>query len=562
MNTKQTRSLTSLTDKRIARLGAAVLAGVIVLGAAGWFWKESNVGGEAERKGTGPAPGKADIAQAGQPAGKSAVIQLSADQQRTIGLKTAPVTSGTFHDMLIAPGRIAPNELQYAYITPRAAGVVRSVTAHVGQDVKAGDLLATIDSPEVGRARLELYTMLQTLEIAQAQADWEETIYRNTLELLERLQRGESSAEIHTAFQDRALGANRERMMTAYAQYRLAVTTFDRHRELYAQKLITTKQFEKVSAEFEVAQATYQSLMDQMGYEARLANTRAHQALRQAETSVRAARERLRILGVKPDGTEPDVAGNKVVGVKPDGTLPPTSKESVTAEKPEAILPETGDKNGAVKPVGAEPDKATKPNEAPVSTYSIWAPFDGTILEREMIVPGVAVDTTHRIFTLANLATVWVEASVHESDFGFLHRSRGGQIRLRSDAYPERDFEGEVIYTGDLVDEKSRTVKLLARCKNSERLLKPGMFVEVQVLSRSGQAAAQVPSGALLTQGNRTFLYVRTGPDMFTRREVQIEPPRGDTTVVRSGLEPGEEVVVEGGFKLKSLDLHLTTAQR
>ena len=110
--------------------------------------------------------------------------------------------------------------------------------------------------------------------------------------------------------------------MTAYAQYRLAVTTFDRNRELYAQKLITTKQFEKVSADFEVAQATYQSLMDQMGYEARLANTRAHQALRQAETSVRAARERLRILGVKPDGTEPDVAGNKVVGVKPDGTLP------------------------------------------------------------------------------------------------------------------------------------------------------------------------------------------------------------------------------------------------
>ena len=77
-----------------------------------------------------------------------------------------------------------------------------------------------------------------------------------------------------------------------------------------------------------------------------------------------------------------------------------------------------------------------------------------------------------------------------------------------------------------------------------------------------GQAAAQVPSAALLTQGNRTFLYVRTGPDMFIRREVQVEPPRGDTTVVRSGLEPGEEIVVEGAFKLKSLDSQLTTAQR
>jgi len=302
--------------------------------------------------------------------------------------------------------------------------------------------------------------------------------------------------------------------------------------------------------------------MDQMGYEARLANTRAHQALRQAETSVRAARERLRILGVKPDGTEPDVAGNKVVGVKPDGSLPATTKENATTEKPETILPEAGGKNSTVKPVGADPDKATKPKEAPVSTYSIWAPFDGTILDREMIVPGVAVDTTHRIFTMANLATVWVEASVHESDFGMLERSRGGKIRLRTDAYPGRQFEGEVIYAGDLVDEKSRTVKLLAKCQNPDRLLKPGMFVEVQVLSRRGQQAVLVPSAALLTQESRTFLYVRTGPDMFTRREVQVEPPRGDTTVVHSGLEPGEEVVVEGGFKLKSLDSQLTTAQR
>src|SRR5262249_42008966 len=226
------------------------------------------------------------------------------------------------HDVLSAPGRIAPNESQYAYITPRAAGVVRSVTAHVGQDVKAGDLLATIDSPEVGQARLELYTLLQALEIARAQADWQETIYKNTLELLQRLQRGETPDEIHTAFKDRALGENRERMMTAYAEYRLAVATYERNRELAAHQPLTTKQYQQVSADFEVAEAAYQGLMDQMGYEARLANIRAHQALKQAETSVRAARERLRILGVKPDGTEPEVAAGKVVGVKPDGTLP------------------------------------------------------------------------------------------------------------------------------------------------------------------------------------------------------------------------------------------------
>jgi membrane fusion protein, heavy metal efflux system len=163
---------------------------------------------------------------------------------------------------------------------------------------------------------------------------------------------------------------------------------------------------------------------------------------------------------------------------------------------------------------------------------------------------------------MANLATVWVEADIHESDFDSLARSRGGKIRFRSPAYPGREFEGEVTYTGDLVDEKSRRVKLLARAKNPERLLKPGMFVEVQVLSPRGKTAPLIPAAALLTQGSRMIVYVRTGPDQFTGREVDVEISRGGTTVVRSGLESGEVVVVEGGFKLKSLAVQLASAER
>ncbi len=117
-------------------------------------------------------------------------------------------------------------------------------------------------------------------------------------------------------------------------------------------------------------------------------------------------------------------------------------------------------------------------------------------------------------------------------------------------------------YAGDLVEEKSRTVKLLAVASNPDRLLKPGMFVEVEVFSPRSAPAAQVPASALLTQGSRTFVYVRHGPDRYDRREVEAEPPRGDVAAVLSGLEPGEEVVVEGGFKLKALAVQEATALR
>ncbi|MDR3638593.1 MAG: efflux RND transporter periplasmic adaptor subunit [Isosphaeraceae bacterium] len=553
-----------LANKRLIG-GSAVVVCLSALTAAGWWpFAGARIRHESRAQNKRPATAAAPASEAAEQEDRPASVRLSEEQQKAIGLKTVKVTSGSSYDVLTAPGRIAPNETQYAYITPRAAGVVRSVTAHVGQDVKAGDLLATIDSPEVGDGRLELYTRLQTLDVARAQADWQETIFRNTLELVERLRKGQTPDQIHEAFADKALGENREKLMTAYAQYRLAAATIERNRDLFAQKLITPKQFEQVNADYDVARATYQSLMDQMGYGARLANVRAQQAKDQAETAVRAAQERLRILGVKPDGTEPEVAGGKVIGVNPDGTLSGPGSDALPATvKPETILPREGSKRHAVvQPVGAAPEPGEKSKDSPVSSYSIWAPFDGTILDREMIVPGVAVDKTHRIFTMANLSSVWVEANVHESDFRMLVRSRGGKVRFRSPAYPDRVFEGEVIYTGDLVDEASRTVKLLARAQNPDRALKPGMFVAVEVFSPDDKSGPQVPLSALLTHGSRTFVYVRTGPDRFARREIETSVPHGDRVTVRAGLESGEEVVAEGAFKLKALAAQTAGAER
>lgn len=542
--------LPKLASQPAWRRWVAVVVALAVLGGGGvWLWNRSR------EKLPKSEPGKQPAAvRAPQPETSTSPIHLTDAQQRAIGLRTVRVTSEPSLDVLTAPGRVAPNEAQYAYITPRASGVVRSVLAHIGQDVKAGDLLATIDSPQVGEARLELYTKLQTLEVAQSQADWQAMTYKNTLDLVERLRKHETPDTIHAAFEGKPVGENREKLLTAYAQFLLASAKINRNRDLFKQNLITTKYFEEVNADYEVARSTYESLMDEMGYSVRLSNIRAQQALRQAQASVRAAQEHLRILGVKPDGTEPPIAEGKVLGIGLDRTLPAAGSSAHVDVKPETILP-TGPAPlaPAVKPVG--PGGAVELNlqDAPVSNYSIWAPFDGTILDREMIVPGVAVDTTHRIFTLANLSTVWIEASVHESDFAMLEHTDGDSVRLRSPAYPGRVFTGTVIYAGDLVDEKSRAIKLLARADNPDRRLKPGMFVEVEILRPGEGKVSRVPASAVLHEGTRNFVYLRVGPDQFLRREVEADPVRGDAVTIRGGVVPGDEVVTDGAAKLKSL---------
>ncbi len=493
----------------------------------------------------------------GADASTAPVVRLSLDQQQSIDLQTEPAWSGASHDILKAPGQVIPDETRYAFITPRAPGVVRSVAGHVGEDVKAGDLLATIDSSDVAQARLELVTRLQELEIAQTRADWQEEIYQSTDELIEQLQAGQSPQEIQQRFEDRAVGKNRERLLTAYAEFRLADSMLKRYEGLRKDNAVSLEKFQQVRAEYDAELATYKALMDLVGYEARLDLSRARQDLKQAETAVRVARERLRVLGVRPDGTEPEIRGGKVVGVQPDGTLPSTAgrnQADLEKVKPEEILPGSkGKETAVVEPVGVHTDGAAdRPEHSPISTYSIWAPFDGTILDRELVVPGVYVDTTHRIFQLADLSRVWIEVHVQETDFGLLARSREAVARFRSPAYPGRIFEGKVIYTGDLVDEKTRSILLLAQAPNPDRALKPGMFVEVEVLSPSETPAVYVPRSALLSEEDDQFVYVRTGPEQFERRVVTLGTQEENRVAVLKGVKAGEEVVVRGAFKLKA----------
>jgi multidrug efflux pump subunit AcrA (membrane-fusion protein) len=465
------------------------------------------------------------------------VVRLTADQQRAIPLRTATIQAGPVASVLKAPGRVAPDETHYAYITPRAAGVVRSVTAQIGQEVKAGDLLAVIDSPDVAQARLDLVTRTQAMDVARAKADWQDALYRSTNELIERLKANDTPDEIHRRFEDRPIGETRERLITAYATFRLAEVTLERNQELQAKNAISLSQYQQARAEYESASAVYEGLMDRMGFEAALAHTQARQARRQAETAVRVAIESLRVLGLTREDPELQAAEQRLaVASRPPSTLADAVQgDATTAAGPTGVLEGT----------------------QPVSTYELRAPFAGTILERGVVVPGVAVDTVHQLFTIADLSTAWIEVHVHESDFPLLAGTRAGRVAIRARAYPDRVFEGTVLYTGDLVDEKSRMVKLLARAGNAERLLKPGMFVEVRIRSEAGATTPRVPESALLTDGGVTFVYVRTGPEQFERRDVEAGDPEGGFVVARRGLKPGDEVVIEGGFKLKSEAIRL-----
>lgn len=479
------------------RVGLIALAGGAVIVAAGFALTR----GEPVTTPRPPANAKAPSAS-GPVADGPETIEMPLAQQRAIQLKTARAVMRATSEEVKAPGRIAADQEHFAFITPRAPGVVRAVLVNIGQEVHAGDALATVDSPEVGRTRLELRTQRQLLGVAEAQARRQEEVYANTLELIAGLKRGDEPDQIHKDLEGRPVGAGRERIMTAYAQFRVASAAMQRHTSLIKSKAIAMSQFQQVRATYEAAASTYQALLDSTEYDARLAHLQAQQARAQAETAVDVARDRLKILGVGPE----DVAS-------------PTRAEG---------------------------------GDAPLSTYTLVAPFDGTILDRVLIVPGVSVDVADRLFTIADLSRVWLEVSVSEGDFDALAHAHGGEIRFDSPAYPNHTFKAKVIYRGDLVDEASRTVKLLAAAENPNRWLKPGMYIDATLRCPGEHEAASVPDSAVVIEGTRSFVFVKIGPERFERRAVQAQSPSEGRVAIPQGLQSGEEIVIAGASKLKA----------
>lgn len=190
------------------------------------------------------------------------------------------------------------------------------------------------------------------------------------------------------------------------------------------------------------------------------------------------------------------------------------------------------------------------------SIYPLRAPFAGTVTERHVTL-GELVTPERNLFTLADLSRVWIWIDVYQRDLGRVHLD--DEARARVDAFPGEDFAGTVSYLSPQVDTDTRTVRARIDVANPDGKLRPGMFVEVELVdphAQEGAAARRptlvVPEGALVRDGETSLVFVAVGERRFARREVQIGQKAGAFVEVLQGLEVGEPVVVEGAFLLKS----------
>ena len=155
--------------------------------------------------------------------------------------------------------------------------------------------------------------------------------------------------------------------------------------------------------------------------------------------------------------------------------------------------------------------------------------------------------------SIADTSTVWIEANVYEKDAPLLESLKDRTVIVRNSAWPDREFEAKIFFTGEIMDEKTRTISMRAIADNANHLLKPGMFVNIGFVSQGDDSPViQVPSGAVIEHASARFVFVKVDETTFERRDVEIGESNGTTTVIRKGIRKDDSVVTSGGFVLKS----------
>lgn len=186
----------------------------------------------------------------------------------------------------------------------------------------------------------------------------------------------------------------------------------------------------------------------------------------------------------------------------------------------------------------------------PRKTLRVVSPQDGFVVEKA-VVEGQMAEAGTKLYRLADLGLVWVQAQIYEQDLDYVKLGQEATVTLSY--LPDREFRGRVTYIYPNVDEKTRTVRVRMEFHNPGYFLKPGMFATVQVLSELAPSVLLVPNMAILRSGERNTVFVALEGGNFEPRAVTLGlQAENDTYQVTSGLSEGDRVVTSGQFLLDS----------
>lgn len=424
-------------------------------------------------------------------------VVLTDAKRAAAHIEVATVEKQTLQPVRTVPGHIEYNGTRHISVKSPAVGMVSKVTVTVGEQVQAGQLLAIVNSPELGERRADVLKQQAELELAKRERDWLRTIKGNLDDLLVQLKQHPDVAELEETFKDRTLGDYRRDIVSAYSKYRTAEAINANLKPLVGGVVSQRMVLEQASTR-DSAVATYQAACEQATFDVRLKVGKADSVYEDALRRLAVAKQRLMWL---------------------------------TGQTAEQI----GD---SLK-------------EETLSTWPVIAPFAATV-EELILAAAERVNLGEDILVIADTTRLWVQADIRDKDWSALKLSAGQKIQVQSPALPNKTLDSTIAFIGRTVNPETRATTLVADIANDDRLLKPGMFVRVILPAGAAVETIAVPDSAIIRHEGRVFVFVSTGENEFVPRDVTVGESVDPWVEIKSGVEPGEKIAVGGTFILKS----------
>jgi RND family efflux transporter MFP subunit len=178
----------------------------------------------------------------------------------------------------------------------------------------------------------------------------------------------------------------------------------------------------------------------------------------------------------------------------------------------------------------------------------IDSPMSGYIVERNAL-PNMYVQPDTRLFTITDLAKVWIYAAVFQNEIGKVRP--GDPATVSVDSYPGQNFDGRVDFIQPQIDPMTRTAKVRCEFNNPKGQLLPGMFAHVALDLPMGEQTV-IPDTAVLRTGTHNVAFIDRGDGYLTPAEIELGQHVGNEFIVLKGLAPGQQIVSSANFLIDS----------
>lgn len=189
---------------------------------------------------------------------------------------------------------------------------------------------------------------------------------------------------------------------------------------------------------------------------------------------------------------------------------------------------------------------AVKKATAPITTF--YSPLSGYITTID-ISEGEYTMEGGTIARIADLSTLWAEAQVYTSQLSLIDHN--DEVSVQFPDLPGKPTNGRIEFTNPEINTQTRINLLRVSISNTKNLLRPGMAAYVTLKGKQVNALT-LPSDAVLRDGTGASVWLQTGSRTFKSRMIKIGMEDGDRVEVKSGLQPGDIVVISGAYLLNS----------